>query len=165
MPENPVERSIMFEYEIDGKKYFMKPLVMGQVQQLIKLLKVRKIPDDLSPFKVIESLGDDLCEGIAIILSENGRHLKDKDLAALTAEIKWSIKPEISFEVVRDFFVCNPIASLLEKLTGKINEIIETMTTGLKKPSLSSARETSPNGTKFSGDSPLENANPSSDME
>jgi len=155
----------MFEYTIDGKKYFQKPLVLGQVQQLIKFLKGRKIPDDLSPFNVIEFLGDDLSEGIAIILSENGQHLKDKDIASLTAEIKWSIEPETSFEVIRDFFECNPIASIFEKLTGKIKEIVEMMMTGLQKPSPSSVKETSPSEMKSSGDLPQENANLSLDTE
>jgi hypothetical protein len=165
----------MFEYEIGGKKYFQKPLVLGQVQQLIEFLKGRKLPDDLSPFKVIEFLGDDLSEGVAIVLSEDGRHLKDKDIVSLTAEIKWSIKPETSFEVIRDFFECNPIASMLEKLTGKIREIVKVMfaglgplarkATGLEKPSPSSVKETSPKKTTSSGDLPQENASPSLDME
>jgi hypothetical protein len=156
-----------FRYEIDGKKYFQNPLVLGQVQQLIAFIKSKKIqiPSILTPWSVIESLGDYLSEGVAIVLREEDRPLKDKDVEDLAIEIKFSIEPETMFQVVEDFFDCNPIASTLERLAGTINRVVEKMGIGLKKPSPSSAAETSPGGMVSSGDLPRENANPSSDME
>ena len=156
-----------FSYEIDGKKYSQKPLVLGQVQQLIAFLKDKQtmFPKNLTPWSVIEFLGDEICEGIAIVLREDGRHLKDKDVETLAKEIKFSIEPETMFKVIEDFFDCNPIASVIERLAGNINRIAEKMGIGLKKPSPSSVKETSPKGTTSSGDSPRESASLSLDTE
>jgi len=155
----------MFEYEIDGKKYSQKPLVLGQVQQLIKFLRGKKLPEILNPFQIIELLGDDLAEGIAIVLGEENRHLKDKDVSALTKEIQFSIKPGMALKVIEDFFDCNPIAPMMAELEGAIDRILGKITTGLKRPSSSSAEETSPEGMKSSGDTPRENADLTLDTE
>jgi len=157
----------MFEYIIGDKKYFQKPLVLGQVQQLIAFIKSKEIqiPSILTPWSVIESFGDSLSEAVAIALREENRHLKDKDVEALAQEIKFSIEPETALKVVEDFFDCNPIVSTLERLAGSIKRIADRMMIGLKKPSSSSAAETSPSETKSSGDLPPENASPSSVME
>jgi hypothetical protein len=143
----------MLEYVIGGKKYTQQKLVLGQVQQLLTLVKGKNIPADFSPFKVIESLGDDLCEGIAIILREHGQPLKDKDPKVLAKEIQFAIDPETAFRVVEDFFACNPIAPMFQGLAGQINRIAENMLTGLSRPSSPSAEETSQEETKSSGDS------------
>jgi hypothetical protein len=155
----------MFEYTIDGKKYSQKSLVLGQVQQLIKFLKGKKLPETLTTFQIIDLLGDDLCEGIAIVLKEENRLLKDKDVTVLAKEIQFSIEPETAFKVVEDFFVCNPVASMLERLAGSIRKVAEQMMIGLKRPSSSSPEETSPAETKSSGDTPQENADLTLDTE
>lgn len=151
----------MFTYEIGGKKYFQKPLVMGQVQQLIRLIKDEKtrIPASLTPWSVIEYLGDKLSEGVAIVLREDGKHLKDKDLTELTKEIQFSIDLETTFKVIEDFFDCNPIVSTIERIGESIKRISEKIQIGSPRPLSLSAAETSPEETKSSGDSPQENAN------
>lgn len=157
----------MYEYEIGCKKYFQKPLVMGQVQQLIILIKDEKtrIPENLTPWSVIEFLGDKLSEGVAIVLTEDGKHLKDKDLPGLTREIQFSIEPEMTFKVVEDFFDCNPIASIIKAIGEAIKRISEKIQIGSLKPSSPSAAVISPEETKSSGDPPQENASLSLDTE
>ena len=144
----------MVEYEIGGRKYFLKPLVLGQAQQLIRFLKGKKLPESLSPIEIIESLGDDLSEGLAIVLSEEGKHLKDKNLKELAKEIQFSILPESVLEIIKDFFELNPLASILQRLAEKINQIIDQLMTGSMKSSSPSQEETSQKETKSSGDTP-----------
>jgi hypothetical protein len=153
----------MFSYEIGGKKYTQQKLVLGQVQQLIALLKSAQIPARLTAWSVIETLGDKLSEGIAIVLREDGKPLKEKDLPELTKEIQFSIDPETSFEVVEDFFDRNPINLTLERLTGSITRISGKI--GLNRSSSSSPVATSQSEPKSSGDSPSSNARVLSDLE
>jgi hypothetical protein len=154
-----------FQYMIGGRKYTQAPLVLGQVQQLIALLRDEKtrIPANLAPWSVMELLGDKLSEGIAIVLTEDAKHLKDKDLDALATEIRFSIRPADLFKVVEDFFDCNPIASDIKDIGEAIKRISEKIPPGSPMPSSPSATETSAKETRSSGDSPQENANLSLD--
>lgn len=142
------------EYSIGDKKYFLKPLVLGQWQQLIRFLKGKKLPERLSPTGILESLGDDLFEGFAIVLCEDGRPLKDKKISDLATEIQFSILPDQAMDIIEDFFVLNPMADLLKRLAGRIGQIAEKLLTGSMKSASSSPEETSPSGTKSSGDTP-----------
>jgi hypothetical protein len=143
-----------FQYEINGKKYTQQELVLGQWQQLLKFLKGKEMPKMLSPRHVVEELGDDICEAIAIILREEGKHLKDKNIKELAKEIQFSIKPKLSLKIVKDFFVCNHLGSIMDEVAQEIMEILNQTTPILQKSSSSSAEETSPSEIKSSGDIP-----------
>lgn len=140
------------KYEIGGKAYIQKPIVLGQIRQLTNLLKGVVMTGDINAAGLISVLGDKLPQAIAIVLNPAGEHLKDKDVNALAKEIEFEISPEQAIEVVNDFFTCNPIPSLLQKVSGMAEKITAKMKeTGLSKSASSSQAETSPSEMLSSG--------------
>jgi hypothetical protein len=172
-----------FEYQIGDKTYIQKPLVLGQIRQLTNLLQGVTIPGNATPLTLVGILDDKLPMAIAIVIipplprgDERGvmDALKNKDIESLSSQIEFEISPETTLQVIENFFVCNPIASLLERLTGTIKnisgKIMEIKSTrlaieiGLKNLSASSPKETSQNGTPSSGDIPQKSASPTSSI-
>lgn len=143
-------------YEIGGQKYLQKKLVFGQIQQLEEVLRDCTIPA-LNPQAIIAGLGNKICSAIAVVLIPEGVSLKDKtrDIEALAEELRFTIEAEQIMEIVNDFFICNPIASLLEMLAGVLQAIYQRvqMETGLTLSSVFSPEETSASETASSGDS------------
>lgn len=134
----------MFEYEIGGKKYIQKPLVLGQIRQMMNIMQGVVIPDDADTLRIIAALGDKLSKAIAITITPEGVAVKDKDINSLAAEIEFELSTETTVQVIEDFFSCNPIASLLERLGGIAEKITSQMDkTGLKKSASSFQEETS----------------------
>ena len=149
----------MFEYEIGGKLYIQKPLVLGQIRQLMNLLQGVVIPSNVDTLGIIAALGDRLPKAIAIAITPAGMVVKDKDIDTLASEVEFELSTEAVVQVIEDFFSCNPIASLLERLGGVAEKITSQMDkTGLKKSASSSPEEISPKETISSGDTPLPNA-------
>jgi len=141
-----------FKYEIGGKKYTQNPLVLGQVGQLMRIVEGMVIPSGVDTLGLISALGDKLPLAIAIVLTPEGVTLKDKDIHALASELEFEMPPEMAIQVIEDFFTCNPIQSLLERIgsmAGKIAGKIQT--TGSKPSSASSAEETLQSETASSG--------------
>ncbi|WP_298434585.1 hypothetical protein [Geobacter sp.] len=154
-------------YEIDGKVYLQRPLVLGQIRQLMPILEGVAIHPQSDAMQLIGALGDKMPKALAVVLTPEGTSVRDKDLQALAEEIEFGISPEQVFVVVEDFFDCNPIASLLEKLSGAMVKIVAKLPQkiGSSPSSASSPTETLPAGTLFFGDSPPESADPISDTE
>lgn len=113
----------MLKYIINEKTYTQKPLVLGQVIQLSKLLNGIAFPSDRGVKGIISAIGDRLPLALAIVLIPEGTELKDKDISAIAGELEFTINPETAIEAVSDFFACNPINSVLEKLTGMTERI------------------------------------------
>ena len=158
-------------YEIGGKKYSQKKLVLGQIRQLLCLMKESGllkgkeilIPTKISTKDLVDFLsekGEMLSRWIATILRENGIPLIEKNLEAMSSEIDFSIEPEQAMEVIRDFFDFLNLTSLSEKLATMMaeieNKIMEQI--GSKKPASYSPEEISPSETLSSGDSQSKNA-------
>jgi hypothetical protein len=102
-------------YTINGKTYIQKPLVLGQIQPLITLLEGKTF-DDVSPLALISELGETLPRCMAIILIPEGSSVRDRDLDALAAELAECMDMETAMLVASDFFLCNPLFSLLRQL-------------------------------------------------
>ncbi len=81
-----------------------------------ELLKEVKIPTDAGALGLIEALGDKLPAALAIVLTEDGKSPKHKDLAVQAEEMAFGVTPEMALEVIDHFFVMNPIASLLSRI-------------------------------------------------
>lgn len=155
-----------FTYEIGGKKYTQRALVLGQTRQLKNVIEGIVIPKGIKGMgetelmlAIVGVVGDKLPDALAVVLTPEGVELKDKDLKALAREIEFAIPPDQAFQVIEDFFDCNPIASLLERLSGAIGKIAEkipAMGSGSKILSASSPAEISREETVFSGDTPME---------
>jgi hypothetical protein len=151
----------MKEYTIDGKTYIQKPLVGGQTQQIVRLMKGIAFPEDLRIDTLIDVLGDQLYAVIAVVITEKGCFPKDKDIASLAADLKWTIEIETIIGIIDDFFALNPTSLILKKLGEMIailKQKMKTLEPGLTRQSLSSPAETLQSGTPSSGDIPSESA-------
>jgi len=109
-------------YKIGTKEYRMKPLVMGQINQLINLLKDVRIPVEVTAVDLIYLLGDKLTEAIAIILITDVP-LKDKNVQEVCDEIRFELSPELTLEIIEDFFDCTPVSSILERMGKTVEKI------------------------------------------
>jgi len=148
-------------YEIGGKTYIQRPLVLIQHKQIKNVLTGLEIAENFTVLDIIEVLEDRLPQALAVVLTEECMSLRDKNLAALADELQYTIQPETAFEVIEDFFICNPAASLLQKLAGVIANVRGLMRrTGSTKSVSTSQGETSPGETPSSGDTPSTSADP-----
>lgn len=146
-----------YQYEIGGKTYTQAPLVLGQLQQLMKLLEGVVFPGELTTLRLIEAVGSKMSRAIAIVLKEENVPLKDKEIDSLTTQIESELSLELAIQVIEDFFDCNPIPFLLErlgKMAEKINQSLTEKKTGLTNSSVSLQEGTSQNGTQSSGNAP-----------
>lgn len=140
------------KYTIGDKIFIQKTLVLGQWKELGAIINDLRIPGDLNPASLVGALGSNLFAVLAIVLTEDGKPLKGKDIPALASEIEYGITPETAIEVIADFFDLNPIASLLNNLNGLTVTIKEKLTAiGLTNSVTSSVEETSQNETGSSG--------------
>jgi hypothetical protein len=117
----------MFEYEINGKKYIQKPLVWGQVRQFQSLLKEVVWPTEFTIVTFMEVFSDQLPQFAAIIVSEEGKLLKEKNIDGLTVEFEEFLDIGTSVKMVEDFFDCNPIDSILKSLSGMMRKVVEAL--------------------------------------
>lgn len=152
----------MFKYIIDGKTYIQKPLVLGQIRQLIGHLKGLEIKPGSSGVGIVFELGDQLPAALAIVLVEEGKSPKREmeEIKQFSEELEYLIDGDTTVMVVEDFFVCNPISSILERI-GRLKKFLTAKNpTGSKNPSSSSPEEISPKETPSSGDTLPENVSP-----
>lgn len=163
-----------YTYEIGGEKFVQRPLVLGQVRQLIaEISPLGGVNPDAGKAEIIAALIQcgQLERVLAVVLTPEGEDLRNKNIDALALEIEFGITPETIVRVIEDFFDCNPTASLLEKLVGVIAKVrqqlpdLKTIPTGSNLSSVSLPTETSPDETPSSGDSPPPSADPISGTE
>ncbi len=139
-------------YRIGGKTYEQRPLVLGQLRQLLAVLGDVALPADAGALGLVAALGEKLPLALAVVLTEKGQSPAGKDLPAAAAEIEFAISPETALEVVEDFFDCNPIASLLDRaaqMIGKLQtRVVPPPSTGSlsSSPAATSAKETASSG-------------------
>lgn len=156
-----------YSYDIGGKVYRQGPLVLAQVRQLIAEIGSLGINPAAGTAELVKSL---LCcsqleRALAVVLTPDGSSLRDKDIDSLAVELAFDITAEQIAQVVADFFICNPIASLLEKLSGIMGGMLPQQIppamplTGSTTLSAFSPTETSPGETQCCGDSPPQNVN------
>jgi len=144
-------------YEIGGKTYIQRPLVLGQWRQLIPLMAEISFPEDPGVQDIVAALQNGIERIAAVILTEEGAAIREKDLDALAEEFEFSLTPEIILQVADDFFVCNPLLSILawlKEAAERIEGSIETTLTrdGSTSSASFSPAETSPGATPSSGD-------------
>ncbi len=142
------------KYTINGKTYFQRKLVPGQMQQLcgvISLVSGNRLAGLRGSGDIIVALGSRMLSVVAIVITPEGVRVKDKDLKEIEDEL-FESDADIP-EIVADFFVLNPIDSLLKKLSGVIGKMSDRITKTVedamksKTSSSPSQEETSPNAT------------------
>ncbi|HSW63659.1 MAG TPA: hypothetical protein VLH56_10185 [Dissulfurispiraceae bacterium] len=111
-----------FTYQVGGKTYVQRPLVLGQMQQLMALLRGASIPDG-SIQGLLEAFGDKLPDALAIVLIADGTDVRDKDISELAAELAATADLETSIEVIEDFFTLTPAVSLSARLAGLMGKM------------------------------------------
>ena len=116
------------QYQFGGKTYVQEQLVWGQVKQLAPILRDISFDNGMTMATIVEVLGDKLSTALAVVLTEEGTPIKGKDLNVLAETIDDSIPLEVVLQVIEDFFICNPTALILEKLTGMMESFQKKLT-------------------------------------
>lgn len=145
----------MTTYDIAGRRYVQKKLTWGQTLQVVGLLRGAHLRPGGGIFGMIEALGPKLPALLAVALVPEGESPdRTADQLAETAAVLEE-NPEVMFEALSDFFACNPVVSLAEKMTGTIETISRALSTSKapsKTPSASSPTATSPSAASSYGD-------------
>lgn len=148
-----------FRYDIGGKIFVQRPLVLGQIRQLLELLKGVVLPREFGARDLVVLLGANISKALAIILCKPGEDIRTKDLDAMAQELEFSVSAETAIEVIEDFFACSQVASLLRRIEDLAAAVeVQVKGTGSSRPSYSSPEETSPDETRSSGDTPSQSA-------
>jgi hypothetical protein len=123
-----------FEYQISGKTSEQRKLVAGQGEQLGDLIVEAHLSfADPSIGTIVRTLGDHLYKAIAIVLREKGvERWWEKDLDAMAGRLRWEMEAETAADIAKHFFDCNPLGSLLEKLSGLNDGLINQWTSAMK---------------------------------
>ena len=137
------------EYDFGGVKYVQKPLVLGQLKQVLDILKGLELNPDANALQLVEMFGDKVATVLAIILIKDGTtNLKDRDIDALAEELRFNIDLEQAAQVIEDFFELMPVNLLLDKVTGITSKWVKRMEgIGLNPLAYSSPEATLPNAT------------------
>lgn len=157
-------------YEIGGKTYLQRELVLAEWRLLIPLLQELEFPPASSRVRqvlaALEAAGR-LEMALAVLLTEQGTLPQDKDLAALAKVFEYAMTPAQVAEVIDDFFICNPASSIFERLgnalfraAAVIHQALREI--GSKRSASCSQEETGADATPSSGDAPPEPPGPGS---
>ena len=146
MPKTDTPRE--YRYEINGKTYIQRALVLGQIPQMQDVLRGISFPDSIDPAGMLGLLDTKLPEALAVVLTEEGTSPKDKDVAAQAEEFRNTVDLSTAMDAIDHFFGLNPVASISQRLVQMIAGLRAEMTreSGSKTSSSSSPEGTSPGG-------------------
>lgn len=113
-------------YTFDDRKYYQRKLLIGQVKQLVDTVQGVRI-DFQSPAALIESLGERLPKALAVALTPEGVHPKDKDLDSLADELAFALTPDDVMQVVDDFFSLNDPYSFFSRFKKTAEAVAERL--------------------------------------
>ncbi len=132
------------EYDIGGKTFELKPLVLGQIKQISELFEdvnlLELFEKDLDVF--IKVVSRKLPRFLAIILREPDKSLKEKNIDELSEFFEENVGIDLAMRIIKDFFKVNEIRSLIQQITMPIQADTEAET-GLRNSSSLSQTETS----------------------
>ncbi len=143
-------------YRIGDRTYVQRPIVLGQLRMLLPLLEGVRITGG-TPLELAGMLGSEkLGTALAVVLVEEGLSVVDamKSIEARAEEIGYAVTPEQALEAVEDFFACNRVSSLLERLLTMLIGLRTRITrayANLSESSTASPEAISPEGTPSSG--------------
>jgi len=148
------------KYEINGKSYTQRPLVLGQIMPLVELIDGIEFPE-LKALAIVRALGPVLPRALAIVLIPDDVDIADRDLEAMEREFFSHMGFETALEVAEDFLSFNVASSVLKKLKALTSVVVKNLTETVQEissldSSESSVEETSPSETGSSGTSPGE---------
>ncbi len=108
-------------YKIGERTYTCKKLVLGQLAQLEDLFKLLAGVQLSNMSDLFSVLGKEMPKLLAIILSEDGKPLKNKDVKELQEYLEEHLELDVALEILNDFFVLTPLPKLIEKVTTLIS--------------------------------------------
>ena len=111
-------------YTINGKEYYQKPLVIGQVMPLLDMLEGVEILE-LTVTGLLRALGNNLPVALAVVLYPTGVNLEDKDIESLSKEFRETLEVNVALEVIDDFLACNPLSSISARMRDVMFKLIE----------------------------------------
>lgn len=127
-------------YEIGGRMFVQRELVLGQWRQLKNALKGVEIVGELGEGdgrlqRIVDALdaAGRLDTVAAVLLTEEGTALKDKDVPALAEFLEFHITAAQLGEVISDFFICNPVNSILSQLGGVLTKMVAIVILGIQE--------------------------------
>jgi hypothetical protein len=109
----------MGRYEIGGKTYIQKPLVLGQIAPLFNILKGVSF-NSLHPASIVSAVGPKLTEVMAVILLPEGEDAAARDIGAISKTFAYELSLETALEVAEDFLSFNLSSSSLKKFSQLI---------------------------------------------
>ncbi|MEM5790329.1 MAG: hypothetical protein AAGU11_23660 [Syntrophobacteraceae bacterium] len=149
----------MKTYEIAGKNYVQKKIVLGQLELLVPILSGLEINAATPVAELVRSLGSALPEAIAVVVVEEGSDtrsaMQSDALRQRAQDLSWGMDLELAVEVVTDFFALNPISSIGAKVGEKLQSLRQAKAklqeANSNQQSMNSAPETSPGETLSCG--------------
>lgn len=121
-------------YEIKGRSFYQKQLVLGQLELLVDLLKDVELEKGLTNLGILKTLGGKMPRAMAIVLFEEGSKIEKIEVEEnwKTIEVQ-EIKKQTEFfannvnivlalKVITDFFVCTPMTEIMQTLASLIPE-------------------------------------------
>ena len=145
-------------YEIGGRRYVQRPIVLGQLNILLPEISGIAIDAEMDVVVLIRELGERLPAVLAAVLVEESE--KDVRVAmqpgvreARAEDLAWSVDAQAALEVVTDFFDVNPISSIGAKIRGAIANVSANLPkTASNRSCSTSPGETSQSGSSSSGE-------------
>lgn len=135
--------SFIKEYTINGKKYVQKGLVLGQIQELLKILSAitNKMSDEqiiniisdsdqgqtikdqqikskqkLNSFGIMSLVGDSITKAMITILCPANTPLYKRDKTDMEEDF-YNCDPDTVMEVINDFLLINQDSQIFKKMT------------------------------------------------
>lgn len=103
-------------YQINDKTYFQYQLVLGQINQLLSVLKDLPLLAP-TPQTILLSLGEKIPVALAVILVPEGSKVKDRDLKAIEDDMYYC-PADVVMQVFNDFLSLNPISLFRDKINS-----------------------------------------------
>jgi hypothetical protein len=121
-------------YSVNGKTYYQRKLVLGQIEPLIAFLEDVTFAE-LSAAGIVKALGGKLPKVLAIVVTPEGESPRDKDVAALAETLAAEMDIETALEVAADFLSFNPVSSIFGRINGIMNLLMESTKSMNREPS------------------------------
>jgi hypothetical protein len=118
------------KYDIGGKTYIQRPLLVGQLESLMERASSLTITS-LDPKSVIHALGGKINYILATIMIPEGVPVKKRDIDAIEEQLDEYLDLKTATEIVTDFFVFNPASLLLgtiKEMVARVSESVEALT-------------------------------------
>ena len=119
----------MVEHKIGDRVYVQDKPVLGQVKQLAALFKKLQIPVGSSYSDLAGLLGENITEFMAIILTQKGTKLRDKDIKEEEQFLDENVDIEMAMEIIESFFTVVPLNSIAERITLIAQKMTTTTST------------------------------------